>query len=87
MSTDYLADNGYTHFKEMPDGSLCALLQFTFTWGLMVGLTEFGYARRYCFEHFQDAYAALQSWDGQGHPGGNWIKCKGLGVDMLNPNF
>lgn len=87
MSHDYITENGYTHTKDMPDGSLCALLEFAFTWGLMVGLTETGYIRRYCFEHFQEAHDALVAWDGQGNPSGNWIKCKGAGIDFLNPNL
>jgi hypothetical protein len=86
-SRTYIAENGYTNVKEMPNGSLCALLPFAFTWGLVVGLEEHGYSRRYCFEHFEDALESLASWDGEGHPGGNWIKCKGAGIDLLNPNL
>ena len=39
--------------------------------GTMVGLTA----------------VALALWDGQGHPSGPWIKCKGAGVDLLNPSL
>ena len=31
--------------------------------------------------------AALAAWDGEEHPGGPWIKCKGAGIDLLNPSF
>ena len=58
-----------------------------FTWGLLVNLQPFGYDVRYCYENEADARAALASWDGAKHPAGPWIKCKGAGVDFLNPEF
>jgi len=54
---------------------------------VVVGLDAVGYQRRYCYEHAADARAALMAWDGNGHPSGPWIKCKGAGIDLLNPNF
>ena len=33
----------------------------------------------------KDALRALLDWDGLGHPAGPWIKCKGAGIDLLNP--
>ncbi len=77
------------HFSDVRDlsGQICAIQQFAFTWAVVVGLTGVGYQRRYCFEHEEDAREALEQWDGQDHPGGPWIKCKGVGVDLLNPSF
>ncbi len=46
-----------------------------------------GYERRYCFEHEHQARDALLDWDGVDHPGGDWIKCKGIDIDLLNPNL
>ena len=34
---------------------------------------------------YRRALRALRDWAGQGHPSGPWIKCKGAGVDLLNP--
>lgn len=45
------------------------------------------YAGRYCYEHAHEARAALVAWDGVGHPPGPWIKCKGYGIDLLNPEL
>lgn len=85
--TQYLLDNGCKGLTRTKEGSWCALLRFNFTWGLVVGLNESGYARRYCYEHEVDAAVALKSWDGAGHPKGPWIKCKGAGIDLLNPEL
>lgn len=65
--------------------ALCTIKDFNFTTAVVVGLGPVGYERRYCFEHGREARQALGAWDGRGHPGGPWIKCKGAGVDLLNP--
>lgn len=81
-------DLGYTHLRVI-NGRMCGLFSFMYTTGLVVGLDECGYERRYCYERREDAIDALVAWNGQGHPSGPWIKCKGrlngVGVDMLNP--
>lgn len=81
-----LSTNGYTEIRSLND-QLCAVRQFNYTFALVVGLDEAGYERRYCYEHHADAQAALLAWDGHQHPSGPWIKCKGGGIDILNPAF
>lgn len=83
---EFLESQGYSSLR-MVNGVLCGLLPFAFTTGLMVDLREFGYELRYCYEHEADALAALLVWDGNDHPTGPWIKCKGRGVDLLNPEL
>jgi hypothetical protein len=61
--------------------------RFDYTTAVVVGLDPTGYRLRYCYEHRSDAQAAIKAWDGLGHPPGPWIKCKGGGVDLLNPNL
>ncbi|MNL15574.1 hypothetical protein D3C87_1365680 [compost metagenome] len=68
-------------------GQVCAVKQFNYTTAVVVGLDDVGYQRRYCYEHRADAQAALAAWDGCEHPSGPWIKCKGAGIDLLNPDF
>ena len=80
----FLQEQGYRELRLIGD-VLCGLHRYNFTTGLAVGLTFECYERRYCFEHSEDALRALRDWDGQGHPSGPWIKCKGAGVDLLNP--
>ncbi len=80
----YLHSQGYRSLCERAS-KLCGLQSLMFTAGLVVGLKDNGYERRYCFEHMHEAANALQEWDGSGHPPGPWIKCKGPGIDMLNP--
>jgi len=81
-----LSANGYTDLR-MLRGKLCAVKRFNFTTAIVVGMDVVGYERRYCYEHRVEAQAALLEWDGDGHPSGPWIKCKGAGVDLLNPAF
>jgi hypothetical protein len=81
-----LLRSGYTDLRAL-QGQVCAVKQFNFTTAVVVGLDDVGYQRRYCYEHRADAEAALATWDGLEHPSGPWIKCKGAGIDLLNPNF
>lgn len=78
-------EKGYSEVREVAGQGWCGLLPFAYTWAIVVGLTPDFYGRRYCFEHQGDASQALAAWTGQGHPSGPWIKCKGAGIDLLNP--
>lgn len=82
----FLSEQGYGELRSI-GGTVCGLHRYNFTTGLVVGLTFEGYERRYCYEHLQHARSALLAWDGGRHPGGPWIKCKGAGIDLLNPAF
>lgn len=84
----FLEADGYKEIREVPGHGLCALYNFMFTLGLVVGLDSAGYKFRYCYpyERAFEAFVALKLWDGTGHPSGNWIKRKGEGGDFLNPN-
>jgi hypothetical protein len=68
-------------------GQTCALQRFNFTIGPVVGLSLEGYERRHCFETVEGARTALLGWEGTSHPAGPWIKCKGNGIDLLNPEL
>ncbi|MDR2219770.1 MAG: hypothetical protein LBE24_04225 [Methylobacillus sp.] len=69
-----------THNERIINGRICGLQKFLFTTGLLTDLTFSGliynYSARYCYEHFEDALEALNAWDGEGDPPGNWIKEK-----------
>lgn len=86
-----LEAQNYTDLKIIPTGQVCGLMKFAFTSGLMVELNRIDYERRYCYEFESDARAALRVWNGQGHPTGPWIKCKGRykgrPIDLLNPKI
>jgi len=81
-----LSASGYTDIRVLQD-QLCGVHQFNYTTALVVGLDPTGYRLRYCYEQRSDAQAAIMAWDGHGHPPGPWIKCKGGGIDLLNPNL
>lgn len=83
---EQLDQMGYTDLRNVA-GMRCGLIQMVFTWGLAVDIGVSGYERRYCYERHADAFDALAAWDGKGHPSGPWIKCKGAGIDLLNPEL
>jgi len=74
---------GYTRCRRLPTGEIAGILPQIYTVGLCVGLNEIGYRTRFCYEHRNDALAALESWDGRRDPPGPWIKQKP--EDRLNP--
>lgn len=86
MSIDDYEAIGYERVRVLPNGETAGLLRMIFTVGLVVGLDEFGYRTRFCYPDFNDAAAALESWDGIGDPPGPWIKEKGRGAERLNPS-
>ena len=73
---DTLERNGYSHVG-VYDGKVCGLHQYAFTWAIVVGLDEFGYERRYCYETYDEAFISLIHWHGFNHPPGPWLVCKG----------
>lgn len=78
--THLCQDNSY-HSPVVIDNQLCALHIFFATVGIVVGITDTGYQRRYCFQEFQDAARALAMWarhPHREHPGMSWIKLKGV---------
>lgn len=76
---------GYTFVRKLPSGEYAGLFKFIATTGLVVGLNEFNFRTRFCYDYISDAFDALQQWDGYGDPPGPWIKQKGLGIDRSNP--
>jgi len=78
-----LAENGYTHVRQLPTGEWAAILKFIFTYGLCVGLDEYGLRTRFCYGTEIEAVAALHEWDGKGFPPGWWLRQKP--EDINNP--
>jgi hypothetical protein len=71
-----LKRNNYTNIKVLPDGTICALIENIYTTGIVIGLDEWSWKRRYCYEYEKDALEALDNWEGIGDPSGPWIKEK-----------
>lgn len=77
---DYYAEvGGYDNLVIVPGRGVCGILRMAFTTGLFIGLDYLGYYGRYCYHTKAEAVEALKNWDGQGDPGGEWIKYKGAG--------
>lgn len=81
-----LESQGYFNIRNIPGRGICGLFRFIFTVGLCYGINEHGYIRRYCYSNLVDAISALEKWDGDNDPGGNWIKHKG-NFEYKNPNY
>jgi hypothetical protein len=79
-----LEDMGYHHIVEFPNKGICALFNFIYTTGLVIGIDEYSYQGRYCYSHPVHAIKALKKWDGVGDPPGDWIKYKGIGGERCN---
>ena len=78
---------GYTNLKEI-NGVICCIQRFAFTTAIVVGLEAYGYKYRYCYPNHSEAKPSLDKWnDINEHPSGNWIKRKGEGGDLTNPNY
>lgn len=74
---------GYVRCIVLPTGEVAGLQQMLFTTGLFIGLTEYSWRTRFCYEHRNEAQKALDAWDGKGDPPGPWIKEKPS--DRLGP--
>lgn len=70
----------YFFARQLPDGRWAAVNRQVYTWALMVGLDEYGYETRFCYETCQEAATALAAWDGKGFPPSYWIKQKPEGI-------
>ena len=87
MKSEKIIELGYTEPK-LINGEWCGLLRFIYTVGLVVGINEYGYKYRYCYHSMKEANEALVNYDDITiAPAGNWIKRKGEGGDLTNPNY
>ena len=82
---NFLEPQGYINIRKMPDGSICAVIPYIYTGGLCFNVDFGGIGGRYCYEHLSEAVDALNKWDGEGDPPGNWIVKKGKGEDRQGP--
>lgn len=80
-----LEAEGYSLLTEVPGRGICGLRVFMFTCGLCYDLDEFQYKGRYCYRSTVEAAVAIKTWDGMGHPPGEWVKHKGE-REFWNPN-
>lgn len=85
---EHLRNEGYFNIKEIPGQGICALYRMAFTIGLLCHCDETGYSGRYCFKHIYEAIEAINTWNGENDPPGNWIKHKGGEKgEYSNPNY
>lgn len=58
---------GYREVRYV-NGMLCGIQRYMFTVGVCVDMDETGYAGRFCFDTWQNAYLFLEEWDGKTPP-------------------
>jgi hypothetical protein len=58
----------YVAFGQLPDGRYCGLYRLLYHWTIHIGITEYGYDDRYCFQTASLGLQALTKWDGEGDP-------------------
>lgn len=65
-------DCGYRDLRPLPGGRYTAIWPLMFTHAIIVGSIGcyVGYDDRWCYESYDQAKAALESWDGTGEPAG-----------------
>lgn len=68
---------GYRDVRRIANRGWCGLLPFIYTTGLCYGLDETGREGRYCYKTYLEARVALELWDGNENPIGQWLKHKG----------
>ena len=82
---------GVHMFKRLHSGLEIGIIKMLFTWDLCHNINPNSmcqfYDYRYMYATEMEAVEALVHWDGNGHPPGNWIKRKGNGPDLDNPNY
>lgn len=66
---------------------MSAMKQLNYTTAVVVGLDDVDYQRQYCYEYRAHVQTAFVAWGGCEHQPGLWIKRKGAGIDLLNPDF
>jgi len=74
-----LNNMGIQHVREIPNQGICGLEGYGYLVSVNCDMDYFGNGYRYCYESFEDAFNAVNNWDGNGHPPGPWIKRKNNG--------
>jgi hypothetical protein len=81
----FLTGEGYYNLCCMPNRELAGVKRYLFTTAVVIGIDEWGWRTRFCFETAREAEAALAAWDGTGFPPGFWIKQKP--EEITNPRL
>lgn len=83
---NYLKTQNYTDLREIPNRQICGIERMIYTWDIWYGMDEYSREGHYSFPTYADAVNALNNWNGEDDPGGNWIKHKGPKGEYNNPN-
>lgn len=73
--------------KLLATGQWAAIKQFACTYGLLVGISGWGYQQRFCYESYGQALEALLTWNGSGDPPGMWLSERAGPLHRQNPKL
>jgi hypothetical protein len=85
ITKEYLEQQEYIAVRQCENGVWIGVSVQIYTFGLCVGLGEFEYKNRYCYEHLGECLKACRLYEGEGDPSGPWIKRKGEDGEKLGP--
>ena len=60
----------YRHVKALPDGRVIGVIRLIYHWSIHVNMDEVGYEEKYCFDTYDRAMVAFNTWDGKDEPPG-----------------
>lgn len=87
LVNDWLVHDSTIAVAYIPGRNVCCLSYMAYTVSIMYNIDDNGYQARYCYHTLEEAREAFNTWDGKDHPPGNWIKRKGDGRDISNPDY
>ena len=85
ITREYLEQQGYRSIKQCKNGVWVGVYSMIYTFGLCIGLDEFGYNNIYCYENLEEVLKACMLYGGEGDPSGPWIKRKGEDGEKMGP--
>jgi hypothetical protein len=70
MNEHWSQHDGYSDYKEFPNGNNACIQRLMFTHAILSELTTMYHGDRWCYHNYEDAKAALDAWNGEGEPTG-----------------
>lgn len=71
-----MLERDYMYVRLLPDGVWIGLIDLLYTTALCVGLDQYGYERRYCYEEGRLALAELEKMQSGGDVPRGWIAAR-----------
>lgn len=60
LSQDFFLKQGYVYSRQLSDYTWIGIEPLIITFGLIIGMDEYGWEKRYCFEDFGTCYTEAE---------------------------